>query len=176
VAQSDESPELGCEAIEGINLKRVNGRWLWRFEGEELKIGMRSGEPNLFEAEVPSEVVPYLEEYLNTWRPKLPNADRDRHVFLSKTGRPFTDTVLRNRLRINVYRYTKKHLFTHLLRTIFTRNHLTAGVDINSVAYGLGDTPAMVLRAYNELQAERHRPILEEANRRALENGRGTSL
>jgi hypothetical protein len=164
-----------CEAIDGINLKRINGRWLWHFEREELKVGMRAGEPNIHEFIVPPDVDPYMTEYMEVWRPKLPNADRDRHVFLSKQGKPFTDTVLRNRLRINVYRYTKKHLFTHLLRTIFTRNHLTASVDINSVAYGLGDTPAMVLRAYNELQAEKHRPILDEANRRALENVNGTS-
>jgi hypothetical protein len=82
------------------------------------------------------DVATYLEEYLEVWRPKLPNAAKDRHVFLSKRGRPFTDTTLRNRLRINVYRYTKKHLYTHLLRTIFTSQALSDGEDINTVAYG----------------------------------------
>ena len=39
------------------------------------------------------------------------------------------------------------------LRTIFTSSMLSSGMDINSVAYGLNDNPATVLRAYNELQA-----------------------
>jgi hypothetical protein len=161
-----------CEALQGTNLRKANGSWHWHFEGEEMKIGMRSGERNVFDVEVPPEVTPYLEEYLTQWRPKIPNAGRDRHVFLTKEGYPLTDTALRNRLRINVYRYTKKHLFPHLLRTIFSSNHLSAGVDINSVAYGLNDTPATVLRAYNELQAGKHQPILHEANRRALLHGK----
>jgi site-specific recombinase XerD len=114
------------------------------------------------------DVATYLEEYLEVWRPKLPNAAKDRHVFLSKRGRPFTDTTLRNRLRINVYRYTKKHLYTHLLRTIFTSQALSDGEDINTVAYGLNDTPATVLRAYNELSPVKHqRAILERVRRLA---------
>jgi hypothetical protein len=165
-----------CEALHGTNLRKVNGSWHWHFEGEEMKIGMRSGERNIFDVEVPPEVTPYLEEYLTHWRPRIPNAARDRHVFLTKEGHPLTDTALRNRLRINVYRYTKKHLFPHLLRSIFTSNHLSAGIDINSVAYGLNDAPATVLKSYNELQAGKHQPILHDANRRALLNGNdGTS-
>jgi glucan biosynthesis protein len=49
-------------------------------------------------------------------------------------------------------------------------------VDINSVAYALNDTPKTVLTSYNQLQAEKHRPIIHDANRRALSNGNGHVL
>jgi hypothetical protein len=78
------------------------------------------------------------------------------------------------KLRVHVYRIGGKRIFTHLLRSIFTSNMLSSGMDINSVAYGLNDNPATVLRAYNELQAEKHTQSLHDAYRRAL-NGYGTS-
>jgi hypothetical protein len=162
-----------CEAILEVNLRKERGAWYWHFEGKELKIGTRRGEINVLDSMIDPDVTGYLEEYLETWRPKLPNADRDRHVFLSKTGRPFTDTTLRNRLRINVYRYTKKHLYTHLLRTIFTSETLSAGEDINTVAYGLNDTPTTVLRAYNELNPAKHQRAILERIRHLARRGNG---
>jgi hypothetical protein len=164
-----------CEALLDTNLRKVNGAWHWRFEGRELKIGTRRGEPNVLDSMVDPDVATYLEEYLEVWRPKLPNAAKDRHVFLSKRGRPFTDTTLRNRLRINVYRYTKKHLYTHLLRTIFTSQALSDGEDINTVAYGLNDTPATVLRAYNELSPAKHQRAILERVRRLAKRTHGES-
>jgi hypothetical protein len=165
-----------CEALLDVNLRRVNGGWHWHFEGDELKVGARRGETNVYDIEIPPEVTPFLEEYLNVWRPKFPHANTDRHVFLTLRqggGGMLTPNDIYTKLKIHVYRFTGKRLFPHLLRTIFTSSHLSAGVDINSVAYGLGDTPAVVLGAYNELQAGKHGQSLQESNRRAL-NGNGT--
>jgi hypothetical protein len=64
-----------------------------------------------------------------------------------------------------------EHLYTHLLRSLFSTHHLSRGVDINSVAYAMNDTPHSVLKAYNELMADTHRPIIADANRQALANG-----
>jgi hypothetical protein len=161
-----------CEALLERNVRQRHGAWQWHFEGEELKIGIRGGQRNVFEVNIDPQVAPYLEEYLTRWRPLLPNSAKDRHVFLSWTGRPLTAESLRDRLQIQVFRFTQKRIYPHLLRTIFASNHLSAGVDINSVAYGVGDHPLTILIAYNELQAEKHQQNLQEANRLAL-NGHG---
>jgi site-specific recombinase XerD len=164
-----------CEALLETNLRKVNGVWLFHFEGDELKIATRRGETNVYEIEIPAEVVPYLEEYLTTWRPKLPRASEDRHVLLALRagGGMLKPKDLYMKLKVHVYRHTKKRLYPHLLRTIFTSSMLSSGMDINSVAYGLNDNPATVLRAYNELQAGVHQQSLHDAYRRAL-NGNGT--
>jgi Phage integrase family len=165
-----------CEALLGKHLKQEEGHWHWHFEGEELKVGTREhgAKVNVFTPDVSPDVVPWLEEYLQNYRPNLPNAAHDPHVFLSRCGRPLTLQTLNDRLRTNVYRYTGKRLYPHLLRSIFVSQHLTHGVDINSVAHGLNDTPATVLAAYNELQADKHRSILQAANQRALATGQET--
>jgi glucan biosynthesis protein len=40
----------------------------------------------------------------------------------------------------------------------------------------MNDTPETVLANYNELLADKHRPIIHDANRRALANGNGHTL
>jgi hypothetical protein len=162
-----------CEAILGRNLKKQDGRWRWRFEGDEIKIGQRRGTPNIFEPDVSPDVAPYLEEYLEHYRSRLPHATTEQHVFLSRYGNPLYPDKLLFTLRAHVYRYTGKRLYNHLLRSLFISHHLTNGVDINSVAFALNDTPATVLKSYNELMEEKHRPIIYEANQRALSHSNG---
>ena len=72
---------------------------------------------------------------------------------------------------MHVNRFTGKHLYTHLFRSLFSTHHLSHGMDINSVAYAMNDTPQSVFKAYNELMADTHRPIIADANRQALANG-----
>jgi site-specific recombinase XerD len=90
---------------------------------------------------------------------------------LSQQGTQITRENLLLQLKVHVNRYTDKHLYTHLLRTIFSTHHLSHGMDINSVAYAMNDTPHSVLKAYNQLMADTHRPIVNDANRAALANG-----
>jgi hypothetical protein len=160
-----------CEAILGLNLTQVDGQWRWRFEGTELKVGMRGPDPNVFEPDVPPEVSGHLDEFLSHYRPHFKHAAQDRHVFLSMGGRPLTISGLANQLKWHVNRFTGRYLYTHLVRSLFSTHHLSHGVDINTVAYAMNDTPASVLKAYNQLHAETHRPIIAAANRRALAQG-----
>lgn len=164
-----------CEALLETNLRRVNGGWRFHFEGDELKVATRRGETNVYDIEIPPEVVPYLEEYLTVWRPKLPHADEDRHLLLRLRGGGgmMNPKDLYMKLKVHVYRHTGKRLYPHLLRTLFTSHMLSSGMDINSVAYGLNDTPATVLRAYNELQAGVHQQSLHEGYRRFLTPAHG---
>jgi hypothetical protein len=160
-----------CDAILGHNLKKdEQGQWRWRFVGDEMKVGKRGAQVNVFEPDVPPDVAVHLEEFLSNFRPHLKNADSDQHVFLSSLGTPMTRKNLWRQLRAHVNRYTDKRLYTHLLRSLFSTHHLSHGMDINSVAYAMNDTPASVLKAYNELMADTHRPIIADANRQALAN------
>src|SRR5262245_44638098 len=152
-----------CEARLGVNLKRGAHGWHWHFAGDELKIGTRAHgtRVNVFDPPVNPAIVPALEAYLDVYRPHLPQAAQDDHVFLSARGGPLTATALRSRMKIQVYRHTGKRLYSHLIRSLFMTQHLTAGVDINTVAYGMNDVPNTVLQYYNEVIAERHQPILD---------------
>jgi hypothetical protein len=165
------------EALLDTNLRQVRGAWHWHFEGDELKIATRRGHTNILDVEIDPAVVPYLEEYLTVWRPKLPHANEDRHVLLSLRGEGgmLKPKDLYQKLKVHVYRLAGKRIFPHLLRTIFTSNMLTSGMDINTIAYGLNDNPATVLRAYNEFQEGKHQQSLHDAYARAL-NGNGTTL
>jgi hypothetical protein len=131
-----------CEALLGHNLKQdKDGRWRWRFVGDELKIGKRERgtRVNVFEPDVSAEVTEHLNEFLTTYRPHLKNAATDRHVFLSQGGTQMTRQGLLLQLKVHVKRFTDRHLYTHLLRTLFSTHHLSHGVDINTVAYGMND-------------------------------------
>ena len=80
------------------------------------------------------------------------------------------------KLKIHTYRFVEKRMFTHLLRTIFQTNMFsTPGVDLNSIAFAMGDLPETVLGNYNEFQAVKHETVLQDAYRRSLQPGNGAS-
>jgi hypothetical protein len=167
-----------CECLLGLNLRQVEGGWRFHFEGSELKIGMRERgtKLNVFEPDVDPDIIPALEEFLRDYRPHLPSAPQDRHLFLSITGKPWLPKSLRQMVRDHVFRHTGKRLYPHLLRTIFISEHLSMGLDLNTTAYALNDRPSTVLQTYNQLMEGRHRPLLQEANRRVLLQGNGHVL
>jgi hypothetical protein len=169
-----------CEALLDTNLQRVNGGYRWYFEGDELKIGVRNGQTNVYRQEIAPEVIPYLEEYLQVWRPKLPltlpDGGEDRHVFPSVNGRMLNTHDLSVKLKYHVFRHTGKRFYPHLLRSIFTSNAIHAGMDVNSAAFVLGDTPKVVWASYNEVYGdEEHQQSLHAFYRRVLASGNGTS-
>jgi hypothetical protein len=163
------------EALIGTNLIQINGDWHWHFEGAELKVGERNGETNIFEVKIPAQVVPYLEEYLNVWRPKLPRADTDRHLLLNmrEPGGWLPRQALHMKLRLHVFRLTGKRFFPHLLRTLFVSHAINHGMDLNSVAFYVNDKPETVLQAYNELNAQQHQHAADDFYDRVLKNGNG---
>jgi hypothetical protein len=160
-----------CEMLREDNLRQVNGEWRLHFEGRELKVSHKRGELNIFDMPIDPDIVPDLEEFFYHWRPRLPNADTDRHVFLGAHG-PHAGRLeegeLSMQLKTHVAAWTGKRIYPHLIRTIFTSELLTDGVDINSVAYGLNDNPQTVWQAYNELISGKHEQILQHVNRRTF--------
>jgi hypothetical protein len=164
------------EALIRTNLIQINGAWHWHFEGAELKVGERNGDTNVFEVRIPAQVVPYLEEYLQVWRPKLPHAATDRHLLLRhrEPGGRIQPKAIYDKLRLHVWRLTGKRMFPHLLRTLFVSHAINNGMDLNSVAFLTNDKPETVLQSYNELNAQQHQQAADDFYDRVLGNGHGT--
>jgi hypothetical protein len=164
------------EALIDTHLIKDNGVWHWRFEGDDLKVGMRNGETNIFDVEIPAEVTPYLQEYIDVWRPKFRYAATDRHVLLSQHPRghgTITGRALSTKLLHHVYRLTGKRLSMHLLRTLFVSHAIKSGMDVNSVAFIMNDRVATILPFYNEFYAQEHQKAAQDFYRRALTPGNG---
>ncbi|MDQ3828657.1 MAG: hypothetical protein M3361_04970 [Candidatus Tectomicrobia bacterium] len=161
-----------CECLIDTHLRKVGGDWRFHFEGRDLKIETRNGRTNVLDLPIPAEVVPYLEEYLDVWRPMLPYAQEDRHLLLALRGEGGMQKPrdLCHKLKIHTYRFVEKRMFTHLLRTIFQSNMFsTPGVDLNSIAFAMGDLPETTVGNYNEFQVGKHEDVLQDAYRRVLQ-------
>jgi hypothetical protein len=131
------------------------GIWQLRYQGDQLKIGERRGKTNEFHVPFPPDLVPHLEEYLRDFRPNIPNADRDPHLFLGQNGTPLSRHSIWDRFASTVYAYLGKRLYPHLLRTLWTDAYLLASDgDIDTAAYMLNDKPETVLQHYHELRAD----------------------
>jgi Phage integrase family len=145
----------GAERSQPRLYKDHEGTWQLRYQGEQLKIGERRGRMNEFRVPFPPDLVPHLEEYLRDFRPHIPNADRDPHVFLGQTGAPLTQRTIWYRFSSTVFAYLNKRMYPHLLRTMWTDTYLlNSGGDIDTAAYMLNDNPTTVLKYYHELRAD----------------------
>lgn len=157
-----------CEMLRETNLRTEAGGYRLHFEGNELKVSHKKREVNVFDMPIDQVLIPELTEFLTIWRPKLPNAQTDSHVFLGAHG-PHAGRLeegeLSAQLTAHVAAWTGKRLYPHLIRSIFTRERLTNGIDINTVAYGLNDNPRTVWEAYNEMEGGTHEQKLQESNR-----------
>lgn len=155
--------------------KDAQGLWTIRFRGKELKVASRNGRINEVRSPFPPELVEHLEEFLTLYRPLLPNAVSDPHVFLTRGGRPFGEVSLTAMLRLHVFVHTNgKRFYPHLIRTIWTDAMLLEGADISTVAFRLNDRPETVLRRYHELRANDHNMKAEATLQRIL--GRPTTV
>jgi integrase len=162
------------EAIRDRNLVKRDGVWHWVFRGDELKIAERRKGENVLDLELDPGVAPYLEEYLDVWRKQLPNADTNRHVFLSMRGKPLSRRDFYQKLRNHVYRLSGgKWIYPHLFRTIFVSQMLSRGAPINLVAYWLNDHPQTVMRMYNEMLQQTNQEQARIWTQRIYHHGNG---
>jgi site-specific recombinase XerD len=149
------------------------GIWQLRYRGEQLKIGEKGGKTNEFHVPFPPDLVPHLEEYLHTFRPMIPNADRDPHLFLGQTGKPLNQCMIWERLAYTVYRHLGKRLYPHLFRTMWTDTYLlTSGGDVDTAAYMLNDSVNTVLKHYHEIRADQQVIKAYAFNEAILGNGK----
>jgi hypothetical protein len=130
------------------------GHWQIHFRGQELKVGARQGKPNEYQIDLSTycpELIPVLEEWLQTYRPRLPNAATSPLVFLTRNGRPYTPTELHHELSYLVTMRTGQRFYPHLIRTIWASSYLEATNDVRGAATMLGDTVQMVLKTYDSI-------------------------
>lgn len=138
----------------GSNLyKNADGKWMIRFEGEELKVGRKNGNINCFELPFPEDLVQDLENYLSVWRPLLINgvANPPKNVFLIAKGTPYESENLKRGVANCVYSYTGKPFHPHLIRTIWTTEYIRETHDFYTAAVMLNDTLETVIENYAHL-------------------------
>jgi len=127
------------------------GLWRIRFSGQELKVDRRDGGVNRYKSVFPPDLVPWLEEYLTIWRPRLATAGEE-HVFLNSKGHPFTANRLTGAVAVSTMRFARVGVTPHIIRDVFATEYLKQHPgDAAGVAKRLGNTIAVVYRHYAHL-------------------------
>ena len=104
------------------------------------------------------EFIPILEEWLQVWRPKLPNAATSPCVFLTSGGHSYDEASLRVGLSEAVSMYTGKRFFPHMVRTVWATEFLERHPGAyDAVATALGDTVAVVIKTYQNIVEQEQR-------------------
>jgi integrase len=151
-----------------------DGDWWLHLQGDDLKIGERQGQVNEYKVNLTKycpEILPLLEEFRTVFRPRFPGAATSPYLFLTHTGRPFTDTVLREALSCTVAMRTGKRFYPHLIRTIWATEHLKATQDYATAATMLGDTLAMAIKTYYNIVHEEQQAKAKAFLTTALQGG-----
>jgi hypothetical protein len=130
------------------------GHWQLALLGEDLKVGRRRGQLNDFRLDLSAhapDLIPHLEAYLARFRPRLPRAAVDPHLWLTRGGRPYTVGSVHAELRAAVDRRLGRHFYPHLIRTLWATAYINATGDFTTAAYMLNDRVETVLRRYQAL-------------------------
>jgi hypothetical protein len=151
--------------------KDSQGLWRITFHGEDLKIAVKRGRPNVFDLPFPENLVPDLEAYLALWRPILlaKASQPSPYVFLTLHGKPYQGRVLSEATKRAIYRYTGKHWHPHIIRTVWATEWIrkTHG-DFYTAAIMLNDKLETVIANYAHLLeedvAEKAYRLIEERN------------
>jgi len=117
-----------------------------------------------------------LEEFQRDYRPLLRGAATSPFLFLSTlTGGPYKPNGLRAEISATVALHTGKRFYPHLIRTIWATEYLLStpppGEPPPSYATAgmlLGDTTAMVIKAYQHLADKDHHARARSFVTRAL--------
>jgi integrase len=141
-----------------------------------LKIGTRGGRVNEYHINLTDycpEFIPVLEEFLQVYRPRLPNPTGSTLLFLSHRGKPFSAQSLGPELSRAVAQRTGQRFYPHLIRTIWATEYLTDTdtPDWITAAVMLGDTVATVMARYHDLVDQAHHPKAKAFLNRALHTG-----
>jgi hypothetical protein len=146
------------EIQRGRHLTQLDGHWRLRFVGRDLKVAKRGQETNVEERDLTTfcpDFIPILEEWLNVYRPLLPNADTSPYLFLTKMGRPYIAKVLGQELSYEVSLRLKIRWHPHLVRDAWASEYIekTKG-DFLGAAHALGNSPAQVQKTYYKMNIQ----------------------
>jgi integrase len=128
-----------------------DGHWEVRFRGDDLKVGWRRGRVHELVYQFPLDLEGLLEEWLTKWRPLLIKAPDEPHVFVSKSGKPYTENTLWSMICRLTYKFTGVAVNPHMIRDIWATEYIKSTRDITGAAYMLGNTEQIILRHYAHL-------------------------
>ena len=133
--------------------KDKEGTWWIKFEGKELKVDRKNGKVNKYLSEFPKQLVPFLEEWLDKWRPLLnPKTD---HLFVNSRGSSLNSISVRNWFRSTTFAYKEVCVTPHMVRTIWATEYIKETGNFNIAANMLGDNVETVLKHYAHLIDEK---------------------
>jgi hypothetical protein len=133
------------------HLYKDHAGWHLEFSGDDLKIGHRGPQVNTYHVNLTEycpDLLPVLDEFLQVYRPRLPNAATSRYVFLTMYGKPHIAKTLHADLSSAVAMRTGQRFYPHLIRTIWSTEYLDKTQDFTTVATMLGNTIPVVMRTY----------------------------
>jgi len=147
------------EALLGKHIKKEGGHWVLSFSGEEkdpasLKRKMRNGQLNVYKTTVPDFLVPYLEQYLEVWRPILNTKESD-HLFLTLNGNPYEQILFGDWIQRGTLKWLGKRVNPHLFRDIVATEVINETGDYVAAATLLNDDPTTVFKHYWHLNQEK---------------------
>jgi integrase len=151
------------------------GHWQLSFSGDELKIGERQGRANTYDVDLSDDrpdFIPVLEEFLQVHRRRLPGSATSPFLFLTYHGRQFNEQAVGGELSSIVSRYTGQRFYPHLIRTIWATEYLEDHPgDFATVAEMLGDTLAVVMKTYYDIDKKAQRAKAKAFLSTALHTG-----
>ena len=150
------------------------GQWHLRYLSHQLKIAEHDQAPNEFRIAWPPDLVSDLEEYLQVYRPKLMTRRTCVWVFPSAHGKQLTIAGLHKRLVGPCFAKLGKHVYPHLVRTLWTDAYLDANPgDFEGAVAMLNDTTETVQSMYRQFRVEQHLKKATDFNAKLFGNGHG---
>ncbi len=129
----------------GRNLYHLPTGWMMEFQGDELKVGRRQEQENIYRISFPVDLVDDLETFLKEWRPVL-------NIFLSRKGKPLSQNAINAQVRKAIYEHTGRLTNIHMIRDIWATEYIEATQNFSIAASVLGDRLETVLRRYVHLR------------------------
>jgi hypothetical protein len=150
------------------------GVWQLRYLSHQLKIEEHLGHKNEFRMPWPADLVDDLEEYLRDYRPHLlhPQHPNCQWVFPNHHGGQLCSMALRDRIVGPCFEKLRKHVYPHLIRTIWCDAYLDAHPgDYEGAAAMLNNTPQTVEGWYRSFRVEKHLKHAQDFNAKLFGNG-----
>lgn len=115
---------LICSPVRIANLTRIEigrhlllggDRYRLHFDGDETKTGKE------FDSDLPLELTPYIDRYLQHYRPALlalGSAEKTQHLWIDRWDKPMTKGAIRAQIEFNTGNAFGHHVWPHLFRAI----------------------------------------------------------
>jgi integrase/recombinase XerC/integrase/recombinase XerD len=151
---------LRAEEIVSLDLSDVD------HDGEQLRVEGKGAKTRLVPAGEPALAA--LRLYLEHARPALAADDRERALFLSRSGRRLGTSDVRRRLRVWATRAgVPGNVSPHALRHSFATHLLDGGADLRSIQELLGHSSISTTQVYTRVESAKLRSAYARSHPRA---------